>query len=131
MSVISLSGSDEYDEIPEVVPVVEDEAYRLRRALTFAETILGDKDDEITDLNCRLTETRKRVEYFEERAENEKRRRKEECEELARKLRKARVDAAAEKTITGELKKVRKHLTPAGLGAHAMGVTTHSGERAN
>ncbi|KAL6727498.1 hypothetical protein Aduo_009368 [Ancylostoma duodenale] len=95
-----------------VPPEVEDEEYRLRRALTLAETILGDKDSEITDLNCRLVETRKRVEYLEQRAENEKRRREEECEVLAHMLRKARVDAAAGKIMAGELKKfVRMHPT--------------------
>ncbi|EYB85482.1 hypothetical protein Y032_0297g1732 [Ancylostoma ceylanicum] len=106
MSVISLCGSDEYEEIPEVVAEVEDEKHRLRRALTLAETILDDKNNEITDLSSRLRESRKRVEYFEERVENDRRRRKEGCEELTHKLQKVRADVASEKTVAEELRKV-------------------------
>ncbi|EYC22822.1 hypothetical protein Y032_0016g2971 [Ancylostoma ceylanicum] len=82
----------------------DSEKVRLRRALEIAEIVMYDRGHEINALHTRLQELRRRAEHLEERAENEKLRRKEEHEMFVGKLRDARSAVPAEQMLTEKFK---------------------------
>ncbi|EYC22824.1 hypothetical protein Y032_0016g2971 [Ancylostoma ceylanicum] len=84
----------------------DSEKVRLRRALEIAEIVMYDRGHEINALHTRLQELRRRAEHLEERAENEKLRRKEEHEMFVGKLRDARSAVPAEQMLTEKFKQL-------------------------
>ncbi|RCN46423.1 hypothetical protein ANCCAN_07601 [Ancylostoma caninum] len=100
--VIDVQNMVNHREVQEVAPIVvrESEEVRLRRVLEMAELVMDDRRLEVNDLSTRLQELRRQAERLEERAENEKRRRKEEHEMFVEKLRRARSAVSAEQLLT-------------------------------
>ncbi|EYC26063.1 hypothetical protein Y032_0011g1538 [Ancylostoma ceylanicum] len=87
------------------IPEGNEETIRLTQALTLAEALMHDKDVEIGGLKARCVEVRKRAAHFERRADNERRKRKEDNEWFRDELRKSQEEVAGERSIAEELKK--------------------------
>ncbi|EYC04847.1 hypothetical protein Y032_0085g1827 [Ancylostoma ceylanicum] len=105
-AIIDVENMVDHRQVQEVAPLVvrDSEEVRLRRALEIAEIVMYDRGHKIDALHGRIQELRRRTELLEERAENERLRRKEDREMFVGKLRYAKSAVSAEQMLTEKFK---------------------------